>query len=67
MVFSRTLMLWMDEVSNLLIKRVSSLRKCFSSSLGRDEFINDGNVNEDGSMVEREPPIRVNMMTIEFR
>ena len=32
-VLSRTSMLWMDEVSNLSIKWVSSLRKCFSSSL----------------------------------
>jgi len=30
---SRMSMLWMDKMSNLLMKRVSSSRKCFSSSL----------------------------------
>ena len=33
MMLSRMSMLWMDEMSNLLMKRVSFSRKCFSSSL----------------------------------
>ena len=36
-------------------------------SLSRDEFINDGNVNGDKGMVRREPLIRMDMMTVEFR
>jgi len=35
--------------------------------LGSDVFINDGNVNKDGSVVGRESSIRVDVMTVEFR
>jgi len=35
--------------------------------LCRYVFINDGNVNRDRGIVGRESPIRVDVMTVEFR
>jgi len=35
--------------------------------LGRNVFINDGDVNRDGGIVRRKLPIKVDVMTIELR